>query len=153
MKYFDTKILFLVLAFIGFSYSGYAQTDQNGNVDIIEYLSLDKDMYSVDKQLNNLNLLKRNSLIDAFNPVDEIWDKIAWANPKVNFRPSGSFISIGDINGDGIDDLAKRFFSVSDERDSDISSQVNKSLIYYGGESLSTDFDQLIYSGVYPLGG
>jgi len=152
MKYFNTKILVLLFALISFSFSGYAQKNQDNNIDVLDYLSIDKDKYSVDKQLLNFKLIKNKSSVESFDPVAEIPQEMAWANPAINFTPFAFFIGIGDVNGDGIDDLTKRFFSVNDERDSDLSTQVNKSLVYYSGTNLSTDPDQILYNAIYPLG-
>lgn len=148
-KFFVTTFS-LFLLFI--STPGKAQKQLDENTDILEYLSISNSFLYNNSPSSNLDLIRRNSNVPEFGPVDEIWDKTPWLNPEINFRPSSSFISIGDINGDGIDDLAKRFLSVADERDSDISSLVNKSMIFYGGSNLSVEYDNLLYSYIYPVG-
>ena len=152
MKHIGTIISGL-LFFLLITNPGYAQKATDNNIDVVDYLSLDKnDFYKDTQSMNSLDFVRNKSNVATFGPVGQLWDQTPWLDEEINFIPSGAFISIGDVNGDGVDDLGKRYFSVADERDSDISSIVNKSLIYFGGAELSIAHDQLLYSGVYPLG-
>jgi len=148
-KFFITTLTSFLLFL---SIPGKAQKQDDENTDILEYLSISNSFLDNNSPSSNLDLVRRKSNAPEFGPIDEIWDKTPWLNPEINFRPSSSFISIGDINGDGVDDLAKRFLLVADERDPDISIMVNKTMIFYGGSDLSADYDELIYVYIYPLG-
>lgn len=146
----SATLLSLFLLLISTSVKAQKHTDVY--TDVFEFFSLEHPFSYKSNTSKNLDLIRKRSSIVEFEAIDEIWEKTPWPNPEINFKPSSSFISIGDINGDGIDDLAKRFSLVADERDSDISIMVNKTMIFYGGSGLSVDYDELIYLYIYPLG-
>ncbi len=140
-------------ALLVFSISTYSQSDKNGNVDVLDYFSLDTSEFNIDVQLSNLNLIRPKSNLSAFFPIDEIYQRIPWTDdPAINFKPVMAFENIGDVNGDGLDDLIQVRNFVKDERRDNKEIFTFKTFLTYGGDDFSLDYDELFYNKLYPLG-
>ncbi len=81
------------------------------------------------------------------------WEFSVNPNPEMiePLLTQGTFA--GDINGDGINDLV---FSdnklYGDVRTEDLSDYVNKTLVFYGGNTSKYEYDQIVYDALIPLG-
>jgi|GEM_PF-3717503 len=142
----------LLLIILGISVSPiFAQNQNSTNIDIKDVIDFGQQETRVQQSYNSLDLLRSKSNGNSIDAFDQIWEQIAWQDPVVNFQPT-SFQKLGDVNGDGFTDVVIIRSNVPDERDSDISSTTNKTLLYYGGTELSTEYDEVYYSILYSLG-
>ncbi len=85
------------------------------------------------------------------DPADEIWPRTGWPSSEVNFRPFGTPLPAGDLNGDGTKDLYSVFNVTADQRTSDLSDLTPKTLIYFSPSSPSEP-DHIIYESLIAVG-
>ena len=103
---------------------------------------------------SNMSVQKRfaNSSIDVRTPVDEIYKRLEWPDPRVNFMPGGIGTPVGDLTGNGFTDLIRVYNATIDERPNATEFFSAKTLIFEGGTSEPTVPDYILYDGVVPVG-
>jgi hypothetical protein len=84
--------------------------------------------------------------------ASSIMGRAVWADPQTNFIKTVNPISLGDINGDGLVDMAMTYLGVADERTADLSDITTKSLVYFSQKSDVDAHDQLLYGTLFPVG-
>ncbi len=141
----------LLLIILGISISPiFAQNQNTGDIDIKDVINFGDQKIKVQQSYSSLDLLRFKSNGNSIDALDQIWEKISYSDPKINFQP-GFFQELGDVNGDGFIDFIYRA-RAADERDEDISNFANKTLLFYGGSDLSYDNYEIYYTWLYPLG-
>ncbi len=83
--------------------------------------------------------------------IGMILDRETWANPDLPAQPTGVFIPVGDLNGDGVNDLIQRRSNLADLRTDDLSAVAHRTLIYFSG-SFTGNPDHYIYDFLRPAG-
>ncbi len=99
------------------------------------------------------SLFHPKSLINTHfrDPADEIWPRTGWPSSEVNFRPFGTPLPAGDLNGDGTKDLYSVFNVTADQRTGDLSDLTPKTLIYFS-PSPPSEPDHIIYESLIAVG-
>lgn len=145
------KRLTIVAGIILFSITGaFAQglKKQKGNQEVrVQELPL---------KSSEVNFQTKKSIgmpgFQTIDPFKSIWEKTTWPNAKINFEPLGVNLPAGDLNGDGTTDLYRNYNAVPDERDAGLENTTDKTLIYWGSNTLSTTHDMTIYSRLQFVG-
>jgi len=89
--------------------------------------------------------------IPVLSPIFSIWDQTPWMDSRINFVPSMTPQYAGDLDGDGTSDRFI-FANTPDDRSGDLSARTNKTVVYFGGEMLSTEADEVVYEHLFPVG-
>lgn len=111
----------------------------NYNVEISDY----------DKHRNINNLTDLPSGYERINPKLSIWGRTSWNDDQLNFRPEGRSFPAGDLNGDGSMDLYRVYNDVPDERDNNLESTTNKTLLFWDAGTVP---DLIVYEELIPIG-
>jgi len=104
--------------------------------------------------LPQANAQKRlnNSSIDVRTPEDEIYERLGWPDPRINFLPGGLNTPAGDLTGNGLPDMIRVYFA-TDERDDNPETVTWKTFVYEGGSELElTDPDFILYDQMHAIG-
>jgi hypothetical protein len=103
---------------------------------------------------NRFDVSAPATISNAFEsfPIRINWDQQPWPNTILNFYPGNlNFYPAGDLNGDGLIDRYAFVFGVADERDGNLASRVDKTLIFFGG-NLTLEPDHVVYDRLFPVG-
>ena len=93
-----------------------------------------------------------NSSVDVRTPADEIYDRLEWPDPRINFLPGGVSTPAGDLTGNGYTDLIRSYLYTIDERPDAPEVITGKTLIFEGGNPAQTEPDFFLYDYLEPVG-
>jgi len=93
----------------------------------------------------------QDSEVDAVLYDLHSWKAYENIHPEVNIWLNGPGEFAGDINGDGKTDILLSSTG-RDIRTTDLSDNTGKTFVFYGGNTSSYDYDQLIYNRLGPVG-
>lgn len=152
-----SRIMFnigVVLLLLGMFTSVYAQAPQQTLVvDGTGAIAIENDAAGTSNTLGKVGRTgaKITEHFPVITPLVSFWDQTPWLDSRINFSPGQAPQFAGDLDGDGISD---RFITANtaDERSGDLSARVNKTIVYLGGEFLSTEPDAVVYDNLFPVG-
>jgi len=90
--------------------------------------------------------------IDVRTPNVEIYERLEWPDPRINFAPGGVGTPAGDLTGNGFTDLVRVYPITIDERTDTPHEFIAKTLIFEGGDTVQKEPDFILYDGMVPVG-
>ena len=141
MKKQIPSILTLVVLLCVFFTNGFSQRSVN----------TEKELITPEMEKPH-NIQDSKAGVGDFKTIDpaSIYYSEEWPDAEKNFNPSG-FSYLGDINGDGYDDMYYNTGKCGDESTSDIMDFTYKSVIKYGSADQNFN-DTIINCFIYPIG-
>ncbi len=124
---------------------------KGGQLDTASTRIVQPSLQAVPSRKGPSSSLSALANFDSFDPVQQVGET-EWPRDDINFRPTGSAVPAGDVDGDGVEDWIYRYENVSDDRASP-PEQTSKSFLRFGGTTFSSDYyDQLVYRSLIPAG-
>ncbi|TVQ10405.1 MAG: T9SS C-terminal target domain-containing protein [Balneolaceae bacterium] len=127
--------------------TGYAQDRDYNNNLILEEIQASEVTADGLKQ----GVMQLSGSYEIRRPIGEIYNRISWPNPLINFNSYGINYPAGDLNGDGNSDVIRQFGFRPDPRDNDPATFAGRTLVFLSGMSL-LESDHILFDAAFPAG-